>query len=173
MVIQLPSRQLRWTSHLQGSSNGNSAAQETVQEIICSKPNCTYCGRFSNSAGSLIASPLVIHHGGGTNSSSSTASGLTNISSGYYASRVTHNQSVGGRRISWLMDSGASQSVTNTLDDFWEYKPYTTPVTFATAGSSFIQAFGAGTVKGLVKVDGGQCIGITLTNFVYIPNASG
>ena len=156
-----------------GSSNGNGAAQETVQEIICSEPNCTYCGRFSNSAGSLIASPLVIHHGGGTNSSSSTASGLTNISSGYYASRVTHNHSVGGRRISWLMDSGASQSVTNNLDDFWEYKPYTTPVTFGTAGSSFIQAIGAGTVKGLVKVNGGQRIWITLTNVAYIPNASG
>ena len=54
------------------------------------------------------------------------------------------------------MDSGTSQSVTDTLDDFWEYKPYTTPVTFGTAGSLFIQAIGASTVKGLVKVDGGQ-----------------
>ena len=134
---------------------------------------CKYCGQSSQSAGSLIAQPLIIHHGSGTNSSSSTASGAANITSSYYASRVTHNHSVGGKRISWLMDSGASQSVTNSLDNFWDYKPYTTPITFGTVGKSFIQAIGAGTVKGFVTVDGGQRVWITLTNVAYIPNASG
>ena len=62
------------------------------------------------------------------------------------------------------MDSGASQSVTNSLDDFWEYKPYIMPITFGMAGKSFIQAIGAGTVKGFVTVDGGQRVWITLTN---------
>ena len=78
-----------------------------------------------------------------------------------------------GKRISWLMDSGASQSVTNSLSDFWDYQPYSTPVSFGTAGKTVIQAIGSGTVKGFVTVEGGKRVWITLTNVAYIPNASG
>ena len=61
------------SSSSSGSSNGNGASQEMVQEIIYSEPDCKleYCGQSSQSAGSLIAQPLIIHHGSSINSSSS------------------------------------------------------------------------------------------------------
>ena len=156
-----------------GSSSGNGASQDTVQEVMCSDPNCKYCGP-SSTAGSLVVRPLIITHHKGADSSCNLSTESSNISSMVYASRVNscdHKQR--GRKIDWLMDSGASQSVTNVLNDFWDYTPYKKPVSFGTAGNAIIQAVGSGTVKGFVTVEGGQRVWITLTNVAYIPQASG
>ena len=104
---------------------------------------------------------------------SSTSIGSANISSMDYTLGLDSCDQQQGKRISWLMDSGASQSVTNSLSDFWDYQLYSTPVSFGTAGKTIIQAIGSGTVKGFVTVEGGKRVWITLTNVAYIPNASG
>ena len=103
------------TTSSSSSSGDGASSQDTVQNIQCSEPNCTYCGRSSSfGSSSLVAQPLIIHHGGTSN----TSIGSANISSMDYTLGLDSCDQQQGKRISWLMDSGASQSVTNSLSDF-------------------------------------------------------
>ena len=100
-------------------------------------------------------------------SSSSTAANVMT------ASWCVADHSAGGhgKMTDWIMDSGASSTITNCLEDFWEYMPYTTPEVFATAGKTTISALGKGTIKGIVTVNRKQVF-MTITNVSYIPAAS-
>ena len=149
------------------SSNGQGASVVEVEEVkytACTDPSCRVCP--PRTAGSLVASSLVVHNG------ASADAGSAQLSSSFYCPGVNKTHSHQFKRIAWLMDSGASQTVVNSMEYFWDYKPYTVPVVFGTAGNAKIEALGSGTIKGLTTV-GKERMMITISNVAYIPQASG
>ncbi|TFY52466.1 hypothetical protein EVJ58_g10003 [Rhodofomes roseus] len=113
----------------------------------------------SNTASASDSSNVVT-----VESSSSSANTMT-------ASWYTAANTASGRTTDWIMDSGASKTITNDMADFWDYTPYEEPMIFSTAGKSKIAAYGEGTIKGVVHVEGKHIVS-TITNVAYIPAAS-
>jgi hypothetical protein len=73
----------------------------------------------------------------------------------------------------WIIDSGASHHITNSLSDFTEYKPYATPQKIQTANAQdSLKIDGEGTVFFNTETTNGQIHTVRLGDVCYIPNGS-
>jgi hypothetical protein len=73
----------------------------------------------------------------------------------------------------WIIDSGASHHITNSLSDFTDYKPYASPQTIQTANAQdSLMIHGEGTVFFNTETTNGQIHTVRLDNVCYIPNGS-
>jgi hypothetical protein len=73
----------------------------------------------------------------------------------------------------WIIDSGASHHITNSLSDFTNYKPYASPQTIQTANvKDSLKIHGEGTVFFNTETTNGQIHTVRLDNVCYIPNGS-
>lgn len=97
------------------------------------------------------------------------------LTSSLYISGVNSSEEVSHSRniTEWIMDSGASMTITSYFDDFWEYKPFDQPLVFGTAGSQTIEALGSGTIRGTCTLDDGRHTHVVINNVAWIPKASG
>ena len=75
--------------------------------------------------------------------------------------------------VAWLIDSGATKHITNSLSDFAAYQPAVTPGTCSVAGKKMqIEIKGQGTVILDTVLDNGANRRITLNNVLYVPEAT-
>jgi hypothetical protein len=73
----------------------------------------------------------------------------------------------------WIIDSGASHHITNSLSDFTNYKPYASPQTIQTANvKDSLKIHGEGTVFFNTETTNGQIHTVRLDDVCYIPNGS-
>jgi len=75
--------------------------------------------------------------------------------------------------IKWMMDSGCTQHVTNTKEDFLQYQEFQNPGKVKLAGSDMeLPIIGIGKIQLRHIMTNGKSTNLTLENVLYIPGAS-